>query len=198
MNLDSCQKSRQAVSKSKMNEMWIATKIFCTHSIRGEHCSAAAYENNCLYMDPTAPVCNLEWQDGNFIIAYSSAECSAPFKLAKWSAPSSPSSTFPSETEPLSASSSVKPVDCNNFNSVFGHPGRPSGWPRDSDTCRDYWAGALWRCSRANHTDIGCANSCGWGTNIWCRDCQCITRYFNLCLVPAQAEITADFRPEQT
>ena len=143
------------VSKSKMNEMWIATKIFCTHSIRGEHCSAAAYENHCLDMDPTAPVCNLEWQDGNFIIAYSSAECSAPFKLAKWSAPSSPSSSFPSETEPLSASSSVKPVDCNNFNSVFGHPGRPSGRPRDSDTCRDYWAGALWRCSRANHTDIG-------------------------------------------
>lgn len=140
MNLDSCQKSRQAVSKSKMNEMWIATKIFCTHSIRGEHCSAAAYENNCLDMDLTAHICNLEWQDRNFIIAYSSAECSAPFKLAKWSAPSSPSSTFPSETEPLSASSSVKPVDCNNFNSVFGHPWQPSGWPRDSDTCRDYWA----------------------------------------------------------
>jgi hypothetical protein len=35
------------------------------------HCSAAAYENNCLDMDSTAPVCNLEWQDGNFIIAYS-------------------------------------------------------------------------------------------------------------------------------
>jgi hypothetical protein len=91
MNLDSCQKSRQAVSKSKMNEMFIATKIFCTHSIRGKYCSAAAYKNNFLDMDETAHVCNLEWQDGNFIIAdsTSSAECSAPFKLAKCSAPSS-------------------------------------------------------------------------------------------------------------
>jgi hypothetical protein len=35
---------------------------------------------------------------------------------------------------------SVKPVVCNNFYSVFGHPGLPRGWPRDSDTCSDYWA----------------------------------------------------------
>jgi hypothetical protein len=35
---------------------------------------------------------------------------------------------------------SVKPVDYNNFNSVFGHPGLPHCWPRDSDACSDYWA----------------------------------------------------------
>jgi hypothetical protein len=33
---DSCQKSRQAVRKSNMNETNIATKIFCTHLIKGE------------------------------------------------------------------------------------------------------------------------------------------------------------------
>jgi hypothetical protein len=38
-------------------------------------------------MDQTAHVCNLECQDGNFIIAYSSAECSAPFKIGEMLGP---------------------------------------------------------------------------------------------------------------
>ena len=48
------QKSMQAVRKSKKNENFIATKIFCTQLIKGEqqHFSdIAVHKNNCINIE---------------------------------------------------------------------------------------------------------------------------------------------------
>jgi hypothetical protein len=116
-----------------------------------------------------------------------------------------------SEKEPLSALTlqlqilSVKPVDCNNSNSVFSLPGRPRGWPRDWDTChesRDYWVRS-YRCSMTqprckSHRHRVCQH-------LWLR-VKCLAQRLSMhhqifnfvCSMPDQAEVTTDFGLERT
>jgi hypothetical protein len=114
MNSDSCQKSRQAVSQSKMNEIRIAAKIFCTHSIRGEHCSAIVYT---WIRQPIFAILNGRIGTSSSPIHRQNA---LPLSNRRNARPllhhHQPS------RQRQTASSSAKPVDCNNFNSVFGHP----------------------------------------------------------------------------
>jgi hypothetical protein len=105
--------------------------MFCTHLIKGEKLLSSSIQQ------PMFAILN-GWMGTSSL-----AECSA-LRLLNWQnaqppfhhcQPSSQRQNHCLQLQILS----VKPVDCNNFNSVFGLPWRPSGWPRDSDACSDYW-----------------------------------------------------------
>ncbi len=89
----------------------------------------------------------------------------------------------------------IKADDFNNFSLCFASMEGPVAGPEtqiQAVTTAYIPAGAQWRCSRVNHTDTVCANSCGWETNILRRDCQCITRCLSFVYhVTTWAEVTA-------